>query len=36
MNVMNETNQLMVNCMGIFVFLMIDGTIAFKWNEIGR
>lgn len=30
MNVMNETNQLMVNCMGIFVFLMIDGTIAFK------
>ena len=33
---MNETNQLMVNCMGIFVFLMIDGTIAFKKNEIGR
>ena len=30
MNVMNETNQLMVNCMGIFVFLMIDGTIALK------
>lgn len=30
MNVMNETNPLMVNCMGIFVFLMIDGTIAFK------
>lgn len=30
MNVMNETNQLMVNCMGIFVFLMIDGTISFK------
>ena len=30
MNVMNETNQLMVHCMGIFVFLMIDGTIAFK------
>lgn len=30
MNVMNEINQLMVNCMGIFVFLMIDGTIAFK------
>lgn len=30
MNVMNETNQLIVNCMGIFVFLIIDGTIAFK------
>lgn len=30
MNVMNETNQLMVNCRGIFVFLMIDGTITFK------
>lgn len=30
MNVMNEKNQLLINCMGIFVFLMIDGTIAFK------